>query len=297
MRFYIYAFLLLSHVAFGQNPADPVGKNERSDWAQFFINQFANPRELLTDSALSALFDVSLGELSKSLGKNPNAKLILRDFSKIPGLSANVFQGNEVAGTGYLYDESHLFGHATKISTKLASFMFLRYLGFTPGNAAIWANVPGDSVGRLFLIAGQMRQNLQTSESFHSFFLERFQTKWLSDTFMQQLPNLPIMHILGSLAGSYALGDKIQGLILANMGALFACDVKVGATFGQNAATANSISQKAKIFLIMTLASTSEKAFFNFVFPPISRVMMSFGVYLKNQIPSLPDFRAKREEL
>lgn len=274
MKHLLFAAILTPSLVFADNSTQPAPDS----WGQFVSKQLTNPRELLTDSIIISVVDVALGDFTRSLGQNPNAKLILRDISKAPGLSANIASRNEVGGTGYFYDESHFFAHTTKIATKVATYFFLKNVClFSPGAAAVLANLPGDTVGRFFIVAGQTRQDLNSSQPFHLFLADNFESKWISATILQQLPNLPSMHILGGLAGSYAISSKIQALTLAGMNAISPHTVVIGATFRENIAHTNSAITKVRIFLIMTTASIAEKAFFGFVFPPISRLMMALG--------------------
>lgn len=288
MKSYLFLILTIPQLAFSYNATEPVVETPKQlEWSQFLRNQLTNHKELLTDAFVLAFVDVTFGEYTKILGKNPNAKLIVRDFTKAPGLAANVWQGNEVGGTGYIYDESHFYAHSSKIATKLGFYTFLtKVFGLNPGTAAIVANWPGDSVGRFFIIAGQIRQDLENGQPFASFMWGNFDPKWISDTVYQQLPNLAGMHVLGSLAARYAVGDKIQALALASIGKVVSHDVVAGRTFSENSAQIGSYIGKTRIFIVMVAASAAEKAFFTFVFPPLSRLMMALGSSAASLLPS-----------
>lgn len=99
---------------------------------EFAVSRIPNTKEVLTNSMMQSIVDSAVGDLKNAFGDNPTARTVLRDWSKIPSVSANVYGNNTISSTGIKYSEGNLYSGQVKAACKtLGLTVFSMYEAFT----------------------------------------------------------------------------------------------------------------------------------------------------------------------
>jgi hypothetical protein len=150
---------------------------------EYIWNRIPNANEVTTSIAPVATISVFGAATVSKFGDNPTSKGIIRDATKIIGIVSNVIAGNELGGTGRIYDTSNVYASTFKVTCKGA----IIYASVASSGPAGWlsgppiANIICDPLTRVITLAGQDRQDEgRCDEFFPTYFINNLKTEWFT---------------------------------------------------------------------------------------------------------------------
>lgn len=182
----------------------------------FIWNRVPNFQEAFTSASVTSAIELALGNAMDLFGENPTAKSVIRDFTKVPSNLVLAYNGNTVGGTGFKYDEGHLYGSIIKAVCKVTVLSAFSTASFyNPAllvhfeTAARASNYICEVPARFLVLMGQKKQ---TANATTVSYIEFLRNNWQ----YQDILDATVEAIFKTFTTDY-LGQLIKGLRLEHI--------------------------------------------------------------------------------
>lgn len=198
--------------------AESASKSEKklssSPISDFIWKRIPNRNEIIADVGLQTPIDMLIG-CYVDLGKNPIAKAVVRDISKLPSAILKAFQGTQVGGTEFSFDRSNVYSQIVKVGVKVGGIHYLsNHFHVDAEKAALLSNFPGDCAARSLVKVGMDSQIANSTLPIEAFFFQEFDPSWGYNAVAEVAPKLALVSFIGAGIKKLKIGENIKKTVV-----------------------------------------------------------------------------------
>jgi hypothetical protein len=161
---------------------------------KFAIDRIPNACEVLPEVLFRSFISLISVDSLKSFYKDLIASSILKDISKLPFSFYNIFNEQEVGGTGYVYDAGEIYVMSAKILCKSALLVPTQI--FLPNKVlkmGYISNYVCEPANRFFIVTSKNKQDSKNHQiSYIQYIYNNAEYSWIGDAILFSIAKVKI---------------------------------------------------------------------------------------------------------